>query len=299
MTIPTESYESIFIRYSNTIAWMESIGVQIGHGRTTYYEKVISYWKDNYRSATTEEAKKVFPDFITSMFDLYDFVYVYEAFKSIPTNELGSIAAKLQKAVNGPIKAADETSNSSAARNFLFEAIVAARAHRPNLGIEAILDAKSDTGLTVGGKRTWVECKRVTTTSNIERNVRKASNQLERILDKRVGTGQRGIVALDISKILQDGSQILVRKNDSELSDTIGRISESFVKDYSSIWQKVFESKSPKIIGVIFRMAFMATSEDRNIIVHVSDYGMNPRIGIRKADLELQRNIALTLKGQR
>lgn len=298
MIIPSESYESIFTRYSSSIKWMESIGVNIGRGRTTYYGEIISYWKDNYKTASADEAKKIFPDFVSTMFDLYDFVAVYEAFKDTSFEDLDLIATKLQKAVSGPIKSADETPRSTAARNFLFEAIVAARGHRPNLGIEAILNAKSDTGLSFDNRKIWIECKRVTRINKIERNVRKAISQLEKILNQRVGAGHRGLVALDVSKILQDGSQILVRKNDSELSNTIGHIAELFVKDYSPIWQKVFENKNQKIIGVIFRTSYMATSEERNLLVHVSDFGMNPRLGIRQADHELQKNIALLLRGQ-
>ncbi|RUT67512.1 hypothetical protein D0817_26055, partial [Flavobacterium cupreum] len=81
----------------------------------------------------------------------------------MPPNQLASVIEKLRKGVNGPINAADETSESTAARNFLFEATVAAKAHRPDRGVEAILDAESDTGILINGKRIWVECKRVTT----------------------------------------------------------------------------------------------------------------------------------------
>ena len=61
--------------------------------------------------------------------------------------------SRYEKGVNGPITTADETSDSIAARNFIFEAAVAAKAHRPIDGIEAILDAKSDMGINLDGKK--------------------------------------------------------------------------------------------------------------------------------------------------
>ena len=54
------------------------------------------------------------------------------------------IIEKLQKGANGPINAADETPESTAAHKVLFEAAVAAKEHRPDKGIEAILVTKSD-----------------------------------------------------------------------------------------------------------------------------------------------------------
>jgi hypothetical protein len=97
---------------------------------------------------------------------------------------------------------------STAARNFLFEAAVAAKAHHSGRSIKAILDARSDTGINVTGKKIWVECKRVTTVDKIESNARKASIQLETILAAQVGSGHRRIVVLDVSKILNRGEAI-------------------------------------------------------------------------------------------
>lgn len=58
MAIPTESYENLFEKYSDALKWMIDIGVKIGPGRTSHYEKIVGYWKDSYRTATPEEGKK-------------------------------------------------------------------------------------------------------------------------------------------------------------------------------------------------------------------------------------------------
>lgn len=281
MRIPTESYQTIYDQYAETIAWMSSIGVNLGKGRTSHYDKPLKYWKDNFKSASDKETKNRFPDFVSSIFEIHEFIGIHESFKSVPNKYLNTIEDKLQKAVNGPIRASDESEKSTAARNFLFEAIIAARVHKPSRGVTAILNAKSDTGIKFQNKKLWVECKRVTSPEGIERNVRKASNQLESIFRSSVGSGHRGLIALEVSKIFNTDDKLLVRKNDAELSSTIAQITESFIRDYSKIWQGVFTEKNQKIIGVIVRTSYMATSEDRNLLVHVSDYGMNPRIGTR------------------
>ena len=186
MAVPTESYEKIDQSYSDALAWMNYIGVKFSSGRTSHYAKVIKYWKSEYKSAAADTAKAAFPGFVSSMFEVHDFIEIWKAFSQTPTPELSQLVEKLQKGINGPIDASDETSNSTTARNFLFEAMVAARSHRPQIGVEAILNTNSDTGIKIDKKKLWIECKRPITTNKIEANVRKASSQLEAVIKKQM-----------------------------------------------------------------------------------------------------------------
>lgn len=296
MSIPTETYEAIFEQYSAAMRWMAGLGIKLNTGRASHYEKVIEHWKDAYKTATADEERQIFPNFVRSMFEVFDFVSIYKAFGDISAHQLTSVIDKLQKGVNGPINAADETPESTAARNFLFEAAVAAKAHRPDRGMEVILDAKSDTGISLTGKKIWIECKRVTTVDKIESNARKASSQLEKILAMQVGSGHRGIVALDVSKILNKGDKSLVTRNDDELLASVDGMMDQFIKEYSHIWQCVYERRHKKVIGTIIRFSFMATSEARNLMVYTSQWAMNPRLGAAISDEQIQRQLVATLK---
>jgi hypothetical protein len=298
MRVPTESYEQIYQNYSDALAWMNRIGVKFSSGRTNHYEKVVRYWKDEYKTASEEQGKTIFPDFVSSMFEVHDFINIYKAFRDVPVPQLPQLVDKLQKGVNGPINAADETPKSTTARNFLFEATVAARAHRPQMGVEAILNAASDTGIKIDKKKLWVECKRVTSTGQIKANVKKAVSQLETVIRKQNGSGHRGIVALEVTKILNRGGQIYVANNDSQLIASIDEMMDSFIKDYSEVWQDLYMRKDKKIIGAIVRFSFMATSESRNLLVHASQWGMNLRRGISNNDANLLKALASQLKGE-
>ncbi|MBK7490695.1 MAG: hypothetical protein KBF68_01160 [Nitrosomonas sp.] len=295
LSIPTETYQTVFEQYMATMNWMAELGIKLKPGRTSHYEKIIEHWKDTYKTATTNERQQIFPDFVSSMFEISDFVSIYKAFGSIPVHQLTSVIEKLQKGVNGPINAADETPKSTDARNFLFEAVVAAKAHRPNKGIEAILNARSDTGISLNGKKIWVECKRVTTVNKIESNVRVASSQLESILAGEIGSGHRGIVALDVSKILNQGDQIFVTRNDSELLASVDRIMDRFIEEHSHIWQQVYKRRHKKIIGTIIKFSFMASSETKNLLVYASQWAMNPRLGVAPSDEQIQRQLVAAL----
>ncbi|HND36691.1 MAG TPA: hypothetical protein PKZ49_08760, partial [Nitrosomonas sp.] len=294
MSIPTETYEAVFEQYSAAMRWMTELGIKLNPGRTSHYEKIVGHWKDAYKTATTDERRQTFPDFISSMFEVFDFVSIYKAFESVPVHQLTSIVEKLQKGVNGPINAADERPDSTVARNFLFEVAVAAKAYRPDKGIETILDARSDTGISLSGKKLWVECKRVTTIDKIESNVRKASSQLEAVLAREIGSGHRGIVALDVSKILNRGDKIFVTRNDDDLSASVDRIMDQFIEKYSHIWQLVYQRREKKIIGTIIRFSFMASSEARELLVYASQWAMNPRLSVLESDEQIQRQLVAT-----
>lgn len=278
---------------------MRGLGIKLDLGRTSHYEKVIGQWKDRYKIAAVDEAQNVFPDFVSSMFEVYDFISIHKAFQNVEHTQLLSITERLQKAVNGPINAADETSDSTAARNFLFEATVAAKAHQPDRGIDAILDAKSDTGIRIGEKRIWVECKRITSLEKVESNVRKASSQLEVVLAKELGAGHRGIVAMDVSKILNRGDKIFVASTDEALLASVDRIMGQFISEYSHNWEKIYRRRHRKVVGTIIRFAFMASSEARSILVHASQWAMNPRAGISSSDELLLRELVTALRGAR
>lgn len=295
MGIKTESYDCIHERYSNAISWMDKIGVKLGPNRVAKYEKVISKWKQNYKTASDQEGRDIFPDFVSSIFEIYDFIDVYSAFNDIPKESLTAIVSKLNKGVNGPIKAAEETANTTEARNYFFEAALAARFHRPLSGIETILDADTDTGVRIDKSKVWVECKRVTTPDQISKNVRKASTQLESALKKRIGCGHRAMVALDVSKILNKGDMMFVKERESEFPASVDAVMDNFIGEYSHIWNSILERRNPKIIGTIIRFAFMTSVEDRKLLLHTSQWAVSPRQGLSKTDEQLQRTLVQSL----
>lgn len=115
------------------------------------------------------------------------------------------------------------------------------------------------------------------------------------VLRREVGAGHRGIVAVDVSKLLNRGDKIYVSRNDGELIESVTRIMHQFISQHSRIWEKVYRRRHRKVIGTIIRFAFMATSEERNLLVHASDWAMNPRLRISASDEELQRKLGKAL----
>jgi hypothetical protein len=282
MKIETDTYDSINKNYDNAISWMKNIGVELSSGRTQHYLKIMNFLRDNYKSASDIVAKNIFPDFVSSVSEIDSFIKIHEAFKNEPIDKLLSIKTKLQKGVNGPIKAEDENPNTSEARNYIFEALVAAKFHNPEKDMSTILTASTDTAVEFKNKKIWIECKRVTSEKNLEKNIRKAANQLDRQLRKKVRkkitTGNKGLVAIDFSTILHSGDQLLVKANDDELRNSVEKITLTFIAKYSNLWNRIFETKNKKIVGILVHFSTMATAEERNLLVNASDWGVNPKV---------------------
>ena len=293
--IPTSSYSSVHQDYLAAMNWMTGLGINLQSRRTSNYEKVMRYWKDAYLTASIDEANAAFPDFVSSLFEIVEFTRIHEALQDVPARELTSVIDKLKKAVNGPVNVANETPKSTAARNFLFEASVAAMAHRPARNVEAILNARSDTGIKIEWRKIWVECKRVTSEQALEGNLRKACSQLQDTFKAEVGSGHRGIVAMAVSKILNPRGALLVARNDDELESAVARLLQDFSDKHSGLWQRVYAEKSRKIIGTIFRLSCLATSESRRMVIQCSQWAVSPRADASAADVQIQYRLVEAL----
>lgn len=296
MIIPTTTYKDIADQYSKAIAWMESLGINVDKNRVSHYKNTIEYCASSYKTATTEEMDEILPDFISSVIEIHNFIEIFSAFKDIPINQLTKIIKKLQISVNGPLNSVSEQANTSTARNYLFEAYVAARCHRPQRGVSCILDASSDTGIKIEDKKIWIECKRITSHNKLEKNISVATKQLESVISKQVGSGHRGVVALDISKILTTGNEILVSENDDSLIKNIDAIMDDYIKKNQHVWESIYERRSRKVLGLLVSFSFMSSSKDRNLLVHTTQWGLSPKSNISAMDESALRKLVLNLK---
>jgi len=296
MLIATDTYESINADYKAALEWLDKLGVSIGSGRAQFYAKIIERWSQDYRSATENQGKEIFVDFVSSMAEVPDFLEIYRSLKYVPISELSAITEKLKKAVSGPVDSAEETEKTTVARNFLFEALVAARAHRPNNGIRAIFNSKSDTGIEIEGRKIWIECKRVTSVDKLEKNIRKACNQLEPNISRGISFRNFGLVAVDFTKILHKGGMLLVKPNDAVLLAAVSEITDSFIRENYKIWEKVYKEKHKKILGTLFRYSTMAVSEERNLLVRTADWAISPKAGAKLSERKLLEAVVKAIR---
>jgi len=298
MGIQTANYADTYDEFAAAISWIERLQLDPSRGRVSQYQKDLRYWKDNYQSTPNDELRRRFTDFINTIHDANDLISVYRKFRSTPITKLESIREKLEKSLNGPIKRQDERPGTSTARNFLFEALVAARLHHPEVGIRALLDAKTDTGFKAQNRKVWIECKRITSLNKLEANVRDAAKQLERAFKKHPGSAHRGLVAIDISKLFNDGSKILVKPTENALLSDMRVYSETFIKDHRHKWEKVYRDRDKRIMGTLIRFSTMASVEERNLPTVTDEWTVNPRDHLPQDDHQFLKQIASAVNSE-
>lgn len=295
MAIQTATYAEAYEELSSTIEWIESLGLDPNRGRISQYHRNLGHWKDNYLSANDEDVRNGFAEFINAIQDADDLVAVYRKFHTLPPSQLESIKEKLSKALNGPVRRQDEQPRTTIARNFLFEALVAARLHHPERGVMAMLDAKTDTGFKAGKNKVWVECKRITSFNKLEANIRDASEQLEKAFKRHPGSAHKGLVAIDISKLANDGSKILVKPDENTLRADMGRYVEHFIEQQRQQWEKVYKNRDKRIMGTLVRLSTMASVEEKNLPTVATEWVVNPRDRLPEADQNFLLQLASTL----
>jgi hypothetical protein len=296
--IARQPYEALLSDYEAALAWMAEIGVRLGSGRTKRYKKILEYWSNNYRNASIEEGQNVFPDFVGSLYELGAFLEIYQSLRGSKENDLSQVISKLNKAVKGPVYSSEESPQSTTARNRLFEVLVTAKCHKPESGLVANLLSDTDAGFSFLQKKLWIECKRVASVRKLESNVRDACNQVNKSLKRKTGTGHRGIVALEISKLINPGDDLYVAPDEPTLLRAIDKLMNRFIESHFLIWERIYKEKGRKILGTMLRFSFMATSENDNLLVSSTQWAANPREGLSPFEFNFMQEFVYCINPQ-
>lgn len=282
----------IAVEFSETLDWMSSLGIETNSGRVRAYQEAISSWaalpsaQDAFTAHALSRANQ------SAILESNMFIDVHRAFHQASPTELSGIVDKLKKSVGGTADIADETDKSSSARNFLFEAVVAAKFHCPNQGVHTFLDAPSDTGLTYLSRRIFVECKRLRSASGVENNVRKACNQLANALNADNTLRHGGLVAVDISSIISVDEKLT---DETLLNHYTALRMDQFIDSSSVDWQKVYPEKDSRIFGALFRFSRLIQSEVDGLWVIATEWAVNPRQNLGWSETRYMQRLARAL----
>ena len=301
--IPTNTFSQVAENYKKAKGWLANLGLNVKTGRIAEYEKVIDFLKENYRTASVEDGQEIYRDFLNAANEIVEITKIYQAFKDVPHDQLNSIKRKLREGISGPVHAEEETNDSTQSRNIMFEVSTQANFHRPEKLIRCVFEEESDVAFKFERNLFYIECKHPFFSGDekgnrdkVRRNVKKACSQLMVNLKRRNNSGgsvnsKRGMVALDISKMVHAGGQkILKCATDKELNDTYDTKADEFIEIYRDAWEDLFERKNSRIIGMLLRYTTMAESQESGL-VQISCWKFVPRQQIKPKDLRLIRAI--------
>lgn len=270
-----------------SIRWIISLGVNVGSGRLATYLRIAENWDEFVNGKSKLSISELYPGVATFAYEVPAFIAIYHAFNNVPQEQLKNLIRQLKKAVAGPIRIEDETTNSpNPARDFLFEAFTAAYFHKVNSGCESILNSPSDTGFTHSRYRYYIECKRLSSEKGIDENFKKAFSQVVDAINSRVSVRQRGLVALDASKLIRPPNQILQTVRGSQMEGAADYLLSSFINRNMRDFQRRLRGMDRRVIGLMVYSSIVAVADEEQIFVNVGRWAIVRRRHINLHDYQ-------------
>ena len=176
---------------------------------------------------------------------------------------------KLRLAVEGSPDPRQEKMSGLKARDILFELSVAAffRARK----IPVLIGFGRDGILRFESERLLVECKRVRSSKAVKAAIEKAIEQINRRLTRRKPHGGFGLIALDISLLMNPKQLFLVPHNEIELQHAVEETMKSFSMDND---RHLSATNNPRMLGtlVFFKTAGFDRTNSRYLSIFKTDF---------------------------
>jgi hypothetical protein len=182
------------------------------------------------------EERIPFPKFLNGFHESNE---ILEACGQFPDLSPPDLRDRLKRVLNGPEILADETAVSGGPRNYLFELVMASTLKAA--GFEVRLDGDEDVYFEISGVPCFMECKRVLSKRKLGERIGFAANQVQKRCDNAQDSGARGIVAIDVSRLINPGTHLFDCATLGDLSSAAERKLESFRVENQSTLQAVHE----------------------------------------------------------
>jgi hypothetical protein len=236
--------------------WLESLNIGIEQNRVAEYRKTFATIAEHIQNGTVSELQKSleFPKQADNFHDASELILIHQ---HLSNYDCPIFKRTLAQAVNGPTLLAAERPQSSDARNRIFELAMAAQFRAA--GFRPKFLEPADSIITVAGVTCSVECKRIQTENSLVENIEKAYSQIKHRLSQEASTNPRGLVAIDISKLLNtNGTLYLSVISSDHLNEEINNYLRGFLKENRA---KLNKDLHPRISAVLLYLRTPAVIE--------------------------------------
>ena len=180
----------------------------------------------------------------------------------------------IERYVRGPANYTEErvSTSSNVARNIAFELLVMARLAASGLDLD--FSIQSDIAATFDNNSLIFECKRPQSLKKLGARIKDAFKQLERKYSNFSQLRRRGVIAVDITKVVNPDFMLYVKPDALSLERGIANIVDQFIVHNAHYWQI---GRNKKTIAVMFRLSLIGVNKERNdMLTYCQQYGMTP-----------------------
>lgn len=287
------SFQSLADHLERAIAWLEELGVSVTNTRLEQYRRAMNALATHFEAGTLSQ---LFPESDSrkqqQAYNRY-FSYFYEAMEMISIYDgLAQIQdphflLQLRSLAKGPHFISEETARSTISRDTAFELLIAAHLMRLGLPPESLPPA--DILFRFRNKNIVVECKRPSSSEMINRRIEDGFKQIRNRANSGLAAKIRGIVAVDLSKVIDPENEILWVEDQKDIYGVLSRLIDQFTESNNHEWPRLKDVRS---IGIIIRIARMVFIKKTKMAVYCQQFGYVRLQGLGQFDHDLSTEIS-------
>jgi hypothetical protein len=233
--------------YESAVAWVNSIGFTVDRGRIAEYHKVITDLVKGFEAnglgnlEDSTHRERVY----TALLEVRELVSIHRGLAVITDAQA---TTGLKHYLKGPFLPTDELARnaSNRPRNIGFElylnALFAYAGFRPTYNTTA------DLSFECMSQKFFVEAKRPTNAEAVEELITDANKQLLRQLKKSGNHKAMGLIALDLTKVINPESKVMPVFNEDHLHCLMYNEDKRQIERLSPSWHR---RRHPRTVGVL------------------------------------------------
>jgi hypothetical protein len=254
--ITTVTFSELAANLQKVAAWLGRLGIDEPPTRLGYYRRVMQQLADAHACGNKDALSALWPSSMVPLFEAEELVNIHH-WLSEPEHD-DYVRERMRIVASGrPSYTDEDTSSGNRARNTAFELAVAARIVGGGLQLDR--SVPSDVAVRVATRTVVVECKRPQSEDALERNVDDARRQLRKRYKLAKRPGYVGVIAVDLTKILNPNHDLLRGFPAAEIGDVLGGAMEEYSREHERVWQK---NRDPQTAAVLLRLNIMARLAD-------------------------------------
>lgn len=237
-------------------AWLGRLGIDESRTRLGEYRRVMQRLADAHACGDTAALRAAWPSAMVPLFESEELVAIH-AWLSGPEYD-DYVRERMRIVASGPSSYTEEnTSSGNRARNTAFELAMAARIVAGGLPLDR--SVPSDISVRVATRTVVIECKRPQSEKALEGNVDDARHQLRERYRTANRPGYVGVIAIDLTKVLNPSLELLRDVPESEIDEALSGALADYSREHERVWQK---NRDQQTSAVLLRLSIMAHLAD-------------------------------------
>jgi hypothetical protein len=245
--VTPHAMKELALDFNAAVNWVASLGFPIDRGRIAEYRRILTKVADRFEAHRWGDLKdqKYAKQVCTVLLEIRELVSIHRGLSDMsnPTD-----LHAMRHFLKGPFSPADESVNNSSnrPRNMGFELYLTALFAYAKM--MPIYETDADLCFKYNDHTFFVEAKRPMFSHSINAAIKDANKQLTRRLEGTQSTMSRGLIALDLSKIINPRDKVMPVRNTRHLDQLMNIETQLQINTLAQHWHK---GRNDKTVGVL------------------------------------------------